>query len=261
MIITARPGYRWRTIITVDPQGAASDGTMTIWRQTDTDPMEPVAGATDIPVAGTVVVDTCVPLARPVQYIVTTDDQSAATDLITITPPPIATLGQACLVTHPLTGDVAAVAVVEWKGITHETQGSEIAIPGRRERVLMVDVELLPTSSLVLLTVDPVEAAALDQLCADGDILLLRCSHPDYPDAFISARRRTTDRITRTDPARLHAWQITHYGHPSLGTRAHGDTLGMLHQAVPGTLGDIAARWPGTLLDIAQADLMSEVSG
>ena len=40
---------------------------------------------------------------------------------------------------------------------------------------------------------------------------------------------------------------------------AQGDTLGVLHRAVPGTLGDIATRWPGALLDIASADLLSEV--
>lgn len=260
--LTAVPGWGSRAILTIDLEGATTLGTMTLWRIEPDGTEVPVAGAAGIPAVSTVVADVAAGLVRVLSWRVDfTGGPSATSNTLTIASVPAPYGAGMCLVTHPVTGMTAPVIVVSWTDLDREGQGAALVIPGRDEPIELTDVEMLPTAPLELLTLTADDEAALDALLAAGEIVLLRTVDPGYPDTFIKVRRRNTKRLTRRGMPRLHSVDVQHHRHPSPETRATGDTLQNLHDAVPTDLQAIADRWPGDLLDIAAADLMSEVSG
>lgn len=259
MIFVAAPAYGQRALVTIDTTGEPDHGpTMTLSRSDGGDWI-PVAGAVEIPWGSTVVPDVAVPLERQVTY------RLVAADGTTWTTPPLrissvsTPVGPACLITHPVTGEVVPVAIVTWASETRDGQSVELEIPGRPERIRLPGVEMWPTSQPEIMTFTAADRTVLDGLLADGEILLIRTVCPDYPDTYVGLTSRTIARPFRKGPIRIHTLDASHHSHPSLDIRAMGDTLQDLADAVPGTLQDIADRWPGTLLDIATADLKSGV--
>ena len=265
MIVTAAAGYGYRARIVIDTEGATPGslgGTLTLWRHTQDPavPAETVAGARGVPATSMVVVDVAATLGVPVRYeVVTGSGLAVLSDWITIAGP-ATPVGPACLVTHPVSGNTATVAIVDWQTLDRATQGEEMIIPGRAEALLISDVEMMPNSRPRLLTFTRADERALDDLLAPGEVVLIRTPCPGYPDTWVASRARTTARISRQGPGRIHEITATHHLHPSPGVRATGDTLGNLHALVPGTLRDITVRWPGTLLDIAATDMKGELN-
>lgn len=262
MIVTTTIGYGQRVIVTINTEGATPaslGGTMTLYRTPAGGVRTPVAGAVAIPASSTVIPDVSVELERAVVYeVITANGTTAAAASVTVATVRSA-MGPMCLITHPVSGAVAPVVLVQWTKRDMTTQSSELEIPDRDEVIHLVGVEMLPTGAPDWLTLDADAAAALAAILKPGEIVLCRMACSDYPDVYVAVRSRSTERVGRHGPGLLHAWTVTEHRHPSMGIRASGDTLQVLHDAMPTTLQSIANRWT-TLLSLASTDLLGEVS-
>lgn len=213
----------------------------------------PIPGLQNVVAATTVATDHTVPLNRPVTYSVELSDGSA---LVTATTQLNRTLP---LLTHPVTGQSAAVTIQSWPERTNETPSTIVKVPGRRSPVVISDVEALGTSSPVLLTYTRAEERALEDLVALGDVLHLRTLYPELPDAFLAITQRQSVRVREfkgTATERLNTLSSQEIGAEDMREPGRGDTLGDIAGAMPlATLQDLADLFPGgTLLDIAVND-------
>lgn len=246
-------GYAVRVTLTVDPADPIA-GPITVWRESLEGTRVPVRGSVDHPGQSDVWDDTEAPLNRQTWYVLV----DAAGREIYTADPVIQAAGQPVL-SDPLTGAWVHVTVVEENERRYPQRATVLDVEGRRQRIRIYDVEgSADLPALKLRTDTATDLSLLRDLFKSGKVLQLRYSCPGGEDAWIGltgerSEQRRTMRIS--DWTRYHVLEPMAEEQPDPETRATGDTLQDLHNAVPGTLQDIADQWPGTLLDIASTDL------
>lgn len=157
---------------------------------------------------------------------------------------------------------VPCIACAEILTTKRASRATALNIEGRQSRIVVSDVEGWPTASPKFITETAAATALLDELLAPGHPILLRAPGPTVPDGWMYViGERTTEPFGAPNAGpRLHTISQTEHLEqaPDPDRRPAGDTLGDLHAAAPGTLGDIAADWV-ILGDIAATDLKAMV--
>lgn len=243
-----------RVTVTVDP--SAPSQVMTLYRDSLSGDRVPVRGAISVPETSGSWDDSEAALNRPLWYVVV--DHTGAE---WISAAPVTLESRLSLLSHPITGELVEVTIKNWNEVKYPQRSTVLDVEGRRERVRLWDVEGSPESPEITLRTETAEQTRVVRaLCAPGNTLLLRGACDGIEDAWLGlSSDRSEQRITtRASDARRHhvLADVLLTGQPEPTTRASGDTLGDLYNAVPTNLGDIAATW-ATLGEIAAADLQA----
>lgn len=239
----------------VDVAGGAPGETMSVYRQVGNQAWQQVMGAIGIAAEDRLVVDGEVPLNRPVVWWVVTSTGAQAVSA------PVTVAAELAVVSDPVTGRRAVVAVVERDDISRDARATVLQVEGDPAPWVVRDVPESGRMPVRLYTRTWDAERGLDAMLAAGGPLLLRCACGFHGDVWIEPV--TTSGMARVvrRPANLaRAWDlgvcVIYPGNPwPAGTVARGNTLGAVAAAVNGTtLGAIAARW-SSLGQIAIAEL------
>lgn len=244
----------WRARVLVQLDGTEPAGTMSIVRVDPDGSGHGIMAGQNIAKASGVWEDPEVSLRGQVRYQLRIGSRIWTSNTLTITAPGV-------ILSDPYRGRAVEVArTMEGLESSFSTRSTALDIAGRRDRVVIWDVEGAERVSPQFLTRTDGQARALEMMCRSGDPILVRYPCAGFTDQWLErigtrTVKRAAARMSST--ARLHSLGDCEVlaGPLDPKRRPTGDTLGDLHAAVGGTtLGAIASRW-ADLGEIALADL------
>lgn len=253
-VISGREISGWRGRVTVQLSGRPRSNVMTITRQLPDGTSAPILAGNKVHAASGSWDDPEVPLGVPVVYVLTIKSQ-------TWTSQPVTVRSDRPVVSDPYRGwQVQAIRSAQGLERTTAARASAIDVAGRRDRVIVWDVESGWRSSPRFITTSRADEATFDQIMASGAPFLVRYPCPDLESGWLARTGgRTKERLGRRGAMAHTLADCEHLpGALTPDQRPDGDTLGDLHVAVGGdgvgTLEVIATRW-ATLGAIAATDL------
>ena len=216
----------------------------------DTGDESPVLGAVNVAAAGTVWDDYATELSVPVHYVAVLSTGE------TFTSNTVLVESEFPILSDPYLGRSVQVRVVAGGETSWKSRATTLEVEGRRDPLVLWDVLSVAYRAPVLITDDKAGLEAIRAVLAAGGPVLLRAPCRTVEDGWMVPLSGITEAPLGQSEAVLHTFgeSVVLLAPPEVWRRAAGDTLGDLHAAVPGTLGDIAATW-STLGEIAIADL------
>lgn len=242
-------------------------GTATLYRVADGQRVA-VRGmlATPTTAAVFVVNDYEAPFGVPLTYVLALAYTDGTTE--EVESGPVTVEAASAWVSHPITGQGVALTIADWPEFTYTSRQTVVPVAGRAAPIVVSDVRLAASSSLVLLTRTREDLAALRGLLDTGDVLHVRAPCPAVEEAYVAVgdvvetRVKPTSRDLDPKPAgadwrRLLTLTVQAVDRPTPGIAAYVDTLADLAAYVPGTLADLADAFgpDATLLTIATTNL------
>ena len=237
--------YRWlgQAYASTSEKSIPVVSTMSVYRLVD-GTRTLVRGTDKIRALSITLSDNDVPLNRAVRYELVLSDGTrlqSNTVYVQSVPPALGNRESWPILSEPVTGKSARVAIVAWDQLDFARNSKLIRVPGRREPVVITDIEQSPESSPKLLTLTDDDAATLAALMADGSTLLLRSPCPGVEDAYVHVSSRSATRFApaaASSQTRVHDLKVTEVAPADMDMLGRGDTLGDIEDRFR-TLGDL----------------------